>query len=157
MLAWTHLTPTCSVFFEVTSQFWLNYLKSLFFYVFFFHFSGAQIRFVSKITKILEKKSKFWWISQIKSSFVQSNFDWSLIFWIKLCQISQILNLLNSAEVKTRILAPAFHARVPLETETDDLFARTGGGTGGTGGPIAGNPHWDGRCRAGFKKHRLVL
>lgn len=28
--------------------------------------------------------------------------------------------------VKTRILAPAFHARVPLETETDDLFARTG-------------------------------
>ena len=38
--------------------------------------------------------------------------------------------LLLSAEVKTRILAPpAFHARVPLETETDDLFARTGGGT----------------------------
>eukprot|EP00435_Cladocopium_sp_Y103_P021830 s2389_g5.t1 len=29
--------------------------------------------------------------------------------------------------VKTRILAPpALHARVPLEMETDDLFARTG-------------------------------
>ena len=72
--------------------------------------------------------------------------------------------LVLSAEVKTRILAPpAFHARVPLETETDDLFARTGGGTGmdrGTGGPGWTNC-WGTSVgmgeMAGFKKHRLVL
>ena len=150
MLAWTHLTPTCSVFFWGDIAILVKLSQILVFLCVFFHFSGAQIRFVSKITKILEKKSKFWWISQIKSSFVQSNFDWSLIFWIKLCQISQILNLLNSAEVKTRILAPAFHARVPLETETDDLFARTGGGTGGDRGTNCWEPPLGWALQGGF-------